>query len=324
MKVLVGIAAYNEEENIGGLLSFLANEHCVDEIVVVSSSTDKTNSIVEGFAQSKGSTVKLIVESERRGKSSACNILMEYAESRSFDVIVYLGGDNLPLKGSIEALLSGFDSERVGVVGGRPTPVDEPKTFMGWTTHLQWQMHHTISSSHQPKISGEFMAFRPGVVREIPIAIINDDAYIQLVGGAKGYESRYSPSAVVKLKGCSSSREYLRQRRRVYLGHLQVLFLTGLKLTTFKWRSYPQVLKKSLPSFGVYQLCYLLGAIILQIWAYMLALGDFHLFRLPYKWEIARTTKASLADSSVSIEEESRIREPGSAEVAVRALHTQN
>jgi cellulose synthase/poly-beta-1,6-N-acetylglucosamine synthase-like glycosyltransferase len=309
MKVLLGIAAHNEEKNIGGLLSFLTKEHSVDKIVIVSSSTDRTNSIVEEFAKDTGSIVSLIAESERKGKSSACNTLIEYAAKKGFDIIVYLGGDNLPLRGSIEALLSGFDSERVGVVGGKPEPVDDPNTFLGWATNLQWNIHHVISSSHPPKISGELMAFRAGVVREIPIAIINDDAYIQLVGLAKGYEGRYCPSAVVKLKGCSSSREFVLQRRRVYLGHLQVLFLTGLKLTTFKWRLYPKVLRKSLPSFGPKQLCYLCGAIILQMWAYLLALVDFHLYRLPYKWEIARTTKSSLTNQSISIEEEHGVSE---------------
>lgn len=295
MKVLLGIAAHNEEKNIGNLLSLLTNENSLDEILVVSSSADNTNSIVEGFAKEKGSIVKLIVEGERAGKSSACNIIIEYAERMGFDVIVYLGGDNLPLKGSIRALLSAFDSERVGVVGGKPEPVDNPDTFLGWSTHLQWNMHHAICSSYQPKASGELMAFRPGVIREIPRAIVNDDAYIQLIGWAKAYESRYAPSARVKLKGCSSLREFVVQRRRVYLGHLQILFLTGKKLETFKWRVYPKILKDSLPSFGFKGLCYVVGALILQMWAYLLALGDFHLFRLPYKWEIARTTKSSLS-----------------------------
>ena len=295
MRVLLGIAAHNEEKNIGDLLSFLIKENCGDEIVVVSSSADRTNSIVEGYAKDKESRIRLIVESERAGKSSACNGIIEYAETGDFDVIVSLGGDNLPLSGSIEALLSGFENDIIGVVGGKPEPVDDQETFLGWATHLQWNMHHAICSTYEPKVSGELMAFRRGVVREIPKTIVNDDAYIQLIGWTKGYESRYAPAAKVKLKGCSSAREFVAQRRRVYLGHLQLLFLTGRKVGTFKWRVYPKALRKSLPSWGLKELCYLLGAVILQMWAYLLAVADLHLFRLPYKWEIERTTKAPLS-----------------------------
>ena len=296
--MLVGIAAYNEEKNIGGLLSVLTGEEYVDQIVVVSSSTDRTNEIVQEHAKSKDPRVRLVPEIDRRGKSSAANVILEHAEAGGFDIIVYMGADNIPLAGSLKVLVSEFDNERVGVVGGKPEPVDKPSTFSGWTSHLQWNMHHVISETSEPKVSGELMAFRVGVVREIPIAIINDDAYIQLMAEEKGYDIKYAPSAVVKLKGCCTTADIVRQRRRVYLGHLQVLFLTGTKLSTFKWRSYHRVLRASLPSFGPRQVCYLIGAVALQAWAYLLALTDFHLFRLPYKWKIAETTKESIVIAS--------------------------
>jgi cellulose synthase/poly-beta-1,6-N-acetylglucosamine synthase-like glycosyltransferase len=302
MRVLLGIAAHNEEKNIGGLLSVVTRENHVDEILVVSSSTDHTNSIVDDFSQ-QTTRVTLLREATRRGKSSACNAIIDYAEKHAFDIIVYLGADNLPLKGSIAALLGEFETENVGVVGGKPEPIDCIGNFLGWVTQLQWNMHHTLSCSFEPKISGELMAFRTSVVREIPAAIINDDAYIQLLGESKGYASKYVKFARAKLKGCSSIKDLVLQRRRVYLGHLQVLFMTGRKLATFSWKHYPKVLKDSLPSFGPKQLFYLLGGIIVQGWAYLLALVDFHLFRLPYKWEMALTTKTSLVDQIESEEQ---------------------
>jgi cellulose synthase/poly-beta-1,6-N-acetylglucosamine synthase-like glycosyltransferase len=295
MRVLLGIAAHNEEKNIRGVLSAVTKESHVDEVLVVSSSTDNTNKIVGEFTR-RSPRVTLLIEATRRGKSSACNTIIEYAEKHGFDIVVYLGADNLPLKGSIAALLSEFESENVGVVGGKPEPIDHAESFLGWATHLQWNMHHMLSCNYEPKISGELMAFRANVVKEIPVAIINDDAYIQLLGEAKGYVSKYVMFARAKLKGCSSVKDFVLQRRRVYLGHLQALFMTGRKLSTFSWKHYPRVLKDSLPSFGSKQLFYFLGAVILQGWAYLLALADFHLFRLPYKWEIAQTTKTSIVE----------------------------
>ena len=289
--VIVGIAAYNEENNIGQLLSALITQPEVDHIVVVSSSTDNTNSIVAGYASRRAPTVTLVVESERRGKSSACNTIIDEAQKGHFDFIVFVGGDNLPADGSIRALLDGFDDGKIRIVGGRPVPVDDPKTFLGWTSHLQWNMHHFISKDFYPKISGELMAFRAGVIKEIPIAVINDDAYMQLTAQAKGYEARYCPSATVKLKGCSSVKDLIMQRRRVYLGHLQALFLSGVKVSTFKWRLYHRILREALPSFGLKETFYLIGAVALQAWAYLLSLKDFYLFRIPSKWEMVQTTK---------------------------------
>jgi len=292
-RVLVGITAHNEEKNIRNLLSALMREKSIDAIVVVSSSTDNTNEIVKRCATEE-SRLKLIVENERRGKSSACNTIIDEAQKGNFEIIVYTGGDDLPADGSVRVLLDEFTEKNVGVVGGRPRPVDTIQNFLGWATHLQWNMHHNISEKFEPKISGELMAFRVAVVKEIPIAIINDDIYIQLIAKAKGYEIRYCPAAIVKLKGCSSIKDLIAQRRRVYLGHLQALFLTGIKVPTFKWRAYYKVLKESLPSFGLREFCYLIGAIALQAWAYLLAFQDFYLFKIPYKWIIAETTKESI------------------------------
>jgi len=297
-RVLAGIAAHNEEKNIWNLLSVLTREKSVDAVVVVSSSTDNTNEIVKRYAAEE-SRVRLIVESERRGKSFAYNTIIEEAQKGNFDNIVYVGGDDLPVEGSVRALLDELLKKNVAVVGGKPRPVDSIQTFLGWLTHLQWNMHHKISERFEPKVSGELMAFRVGVVKEMPIAIINDDAYIQLMADAKGYEIRYCPSAIVKLKGCSSIKDLITQRRRVYLGHLQILFLTGIKVPTFKWRLYYRVLKESLPSFGLKEFCYLIGAITLQALAYLLALWDFHLFKIPYKWEIAETTKYQLMGAGI-------------------------
>jgi len=64
--VTVGVPAYNEERNIGKLLSTLLQQRTysvrIDEIIVVSSgSTDKTDTIVEEFAR-RGCRVMLIRE----------------------------------------------------------------------------------------------------------------------------------------------------------------------------------------------------------------------------------------------------------------------
>ncbi len=303
LKTMVGVAVHNEEKNIGNLLSILLDEKGVDTIIIVSSSTDNTNEIVEGYSKGIESKLRLIIESQRSGKSSAFNILIEECHKGGYDIFIYTGGDTFPSKGSIQLLLDEFRDKKIGAVGGKPEPIDNPQNFLGWTTHLQWNMLHTISSRIQPKISGDLMAFRPSIIKEIPMAIINDDAYLQLIAEAKGYQVRYCSSAIVKFRGCSSIKDLIVQRRRIYLGYMQLLFLTGIKLPTFKWRYYHKVLKDSLPSFGVKQLFYLIFAVILQFWAWSLALKDFFLSLfagIPYKWRMAETTKELINNNQVN------------------------
>ncbi len=181
MSMMVGIAVSNEEQNIGNLLENLGK--CsppeIESICIVSSgSTDKTNEIVRSYSQNDA-RIQLIIEPERNGKSSALNILL--AESENYDFVVYTGGDNIPRQGALVRLLNMLKAEDVDIVGARPIPVDDPNTFMGFCSHLLWNLHHE-SSLEVPKISGELMAFKTKIVRELPPAIINDDAYIQTLG----------------------------------------------------------------------------------------------------------------------------------------------
>ena len=157
--MMVGIAVSNEEQNIGNLLENL--DKCslpeIETICIVSSgSTDKTDEIVRAYSQ-YDARIKLIIEQERNGKSSALNILL--AESENYDFVVYTGGDNIPCQGALVRLLNMLKAEDMDIVGARPIPVNDPNTFLGFCCHLLWNLHHE-SSLEVPKISGELMAFK--------------------------------------------------------------------------------------------------------------------------------------------------------------------
>ena len=73
----IGVLAYNEEANIGKLLSALLTQKLetviIDKIVVVSSAcSDRTDDICEEYAL-KHNQIELIKEPERNGKSAAIN-----------------------------------------------------------------------------------------------------------------------------------------------------------------------------------------------------------------------------------------------------------
>lgn len=290
MKVMLGIPAYEEESNIDNLLTFLIN-NCLNDVdciyVVSSGSKDRTNEIVESYAK-KFSKIHLIVEEERKGKASALNKLLTLLDN-NYEVMVYLGADNLPEKGSMNKLIKCLSEEGVSVVGGKPVPVNGADGLAGFFAHVLWNLHHLISLE-TPKISGEMMAFKKGILREAPPTLINDDLYIQAICEMNNHDMKYCPEATVFLKGPETISDFLRQRRRIFVGHKQIKSMLGKRAPTMRWQNM-NLLLRACPYTGVKGSIYAIMFVFFQGLAYSLSLFDFFLGRLPYKWDMVKTSK---------------------------------
>jgi len=179
ISVSVGICAYNEERDIGRLLERLLNQKTdivdIREIIVVSSgSTDRTDEIVKAFSK-RDSRVKLVTQPRRMGKASAVN---EFLKRASGDVCVLESADTIPAQDAVEKLCRPFLDPRVGMTGGRPIPLNDEGTFIGFVGRLLWWLHHRISVRN-PKL-GELIAFRR-VISSIPEDVVVDECYIEAV-----------------------------------------------------------------------------------------------------------------------------------------------
>src|SRR5437870_12882511 len=104
------------------------------------------------------------------------------------------------------------------MVGGRPVPMNDTSTFMGHAVHLLWRLPDRLART-QPKL-GEVIAFR-NVISGIPINSSVDEISIQALISQLGYQLLYEPACVVYNKGPLTIRDFLKQRRRIYAGHLQ-------------------------------------------------------------------------------------------------------
>jgi len=129
----VGIAAYNEERNIGHLLNSILKQRQeifnLEQIIVACDGcTDNTVIIVQKYAK-KYSFIKLLNETERIGKSLALNKIYTLASSDfllTFDADVLLER-NIEIELMIKEILS---RSQVDLVGGKFIPVKQ-KTIMG-------------------------------------------------------------------------------------------------------------------------------------------------------------------------------------------------
>ena len=301
IKCSAGVFAYNEEKNVGPLLEALLgqelNEVELDEIIVVASGcTDRTVEIAMQFQQRQETrdkrqepAIRVLVQEKREGKVSAINLFLREANNTT---VLIESGDTIPGKNTVEYLIVPFKDKHVGMTGARPVPVDEPETLMGFTTNLLWRLHHKIALEN-PKM-GEMVAFRKDIVYELPLTSV-DEALIEAKIRKAGYEVQYIPEAAVYNKGPDTISDFIKQRRRIHAGHLQLekhhghKVSTGSVLNTFKMLR--SMLRSTLRS-NSRALFYLPVSIALEATGKTLGYLDYYILKKDHiVWEQANSTK---------------------------------
>lgn len=290
----VGIMAYNEAANIAHAIRSLLHQNVtsarLDELIVVASGcTDATAEIVDQIAVTDR-RVRLVIEAERLGKASAINRFI--AEARA-PLLLMAGGDMLVKMGSVEAMLRAFADPEVGMVGGHPVPVNDESSFLGYTVHLLWRLHDRLARE-APKL-GEIVAFR-NVVPSIPRDTAVDEISLQALVTQLGYRVVYEPLAVAYNRGPTTVHDFLRQRRRIYAGHLQVKHRQGYSASTMSIRRIGRALRGS-GSFSTPRLAlWTAGAMGLEAIARGLGYVDSVLGRPHAIWRQAITTKTDIVE----------------------------
>lgn len=288
----VGIMAYNEGANIGQLLEALLGQEtssCViQEILVLASGcTDGTEAIVREFS-ARDPKIKLLVQPHREGKASAVNLFLRHAKS---DILVLESADTLPEPTTIQRLVEPFADQEVGMTGGHPIPINDPHTFMGFAVHLLWELHHQIALQH-PKL-GELTAFRR-VFHRIPYHSAVDEANIEPLIRGQGYKLQYVPEAIVYNRGAETVSDFLKQRRRIYAGHLRLRYEQGYAVSTMNAGPILVALLRTWRWDWRYFL-WTPAVIGLEVYGRFLGRLDFHFKRRNHAiWDIAVTTKGAL------------------------------
>ena len=291
----VGVMAYNEEANIAHALDSILRQKLtgkqVREVIVVASGCqDRTADIVADIADCEP-RVRLIEQEHREGKASAINLFISEAKC---PVLIMVSADVLVEDGAFDILLRHFDDPAVGMVGGHPVPVNGSGTFLGHAVHLQWRLHDRIAR-HSPKL-GEMVAFR-NVVPSIPLDTAVDELSIQALVTQLGFRLVYEPRAVVYNRGPSTVQDFLRQRRRIYAGHLRIREQQSYSASTMSaWRAGRALLGSesfSTPRVAVWSL----GTMGLEASARGMGLYDVVRGRRSHHvWEMCNTTKQHIGD----------------------------
>ena len=293
----VGVMAYNEEANIAHavdsiLRQELAGKQIREVIVVASGCQDRTVPVVADIA-TREPRVRLIEQKRREGKASAINLFIGAAKC---PVLVMVSADVMVEDGAFDVLLRHFEDPAVGMVGGHPIPVNGNGTFLGHAVHLQWTLHDRIARD-APKL-GEMVAFR-NVVPSIPLDTAVDELSIQALVTQLGYRLVYEPRAVVYNRGPATVPDFLRQRRRIYAGHLRIRDQQAYSAPTMSaWRAGRALLGSesfSTPRAALWSL----GTVSLEATARAMGAYDVRRGRRPHHvWEMCDTTKGHIEDAA--------------------------
>lgn len=251
--VSVCICAYNEANNIEKAIRSLYEQQIEDfelrkTYVVSSASTDNTDTIVTQLTN-EYSTLELIVQTSREGKNSAINAMLERADT---DIIVLFNADNVfKDSGCLMPLLIPFNDPKTGIVGGRPVPTNDISTFVGFASHMIWEMHHNISLK-VPKI-GELIAFRNLGIK-LTVGKQSDEDIMKMELEERGYVSVYAPEAVVLNRGPDTVKDFLKQRIRVNVGEQYMKKDYNFKIPTWDKKLVFHSTLDSIKSLGFHPL----------------------------------------------------------------------
>lgn len=284
----IGIMAYNEEANIGRLLEAVVTQRTkhvmVTEIVVVASGcTDNTEAIVRECAK-RDPRIRLIVQEKRTGKAAAVNLYLPQAKEK---IIVLCSADVIPEADAVEQLVLPFHDLEMGMTSSRPVPVNDRRQFMGFAAHMLWDLHHKVNLASFK--AGEMIAFRK-IFERIPYHTAVDEASIEPVIRGQGYQVQYVPSAVVHNKGPETVADFLRQRRRIYSGHLAVRDTLGYTVSTMSPGKIFVILLRHL-DWHPRNFLWTWSIVALEAYGRLLGVSDYKNRRDHRVWEIAATTK---------------------------------
>jgi biofilm PGA synthesis N-glycosyltransferase PgaC len=291
-KVLIGVCAYNEENNIARLLQNLISEQKIPKeskiLVVCSGCTDRTPQIVASY-QKKDSRIKPLVENVRRGKSNALNKIFKAAKVEA-DILILINADALPKRDSINKLLSKFTASDVGAVFAQPVPQKDSGSSCYGVTRLVWRLHHIISTFATPKLSGELCAIRTTCLQEIPENTATDEPYIESAIRKSHKNTIYAPEALVYIRCPTNIVDIIKQRKRIWIGHMQLQNATGYRVSTSSFKN----MLRAVSALERSETIYVLPGGFLEFVAFLEAKILFRKGIIPFVWEPIKSTKTSM------------------------------
>ncbi len=221
--VTILITAYKEEKNIKKCLdSILAQKLPKKQEILVLTPDEPTAMVARTYGK-KYKNLK-VVKDPGKGKPKALNLAFKKVKNK---ILVLTDGDVVLGKSSIPYLIRHFKTPNVAAVSGRVVfIISKNSLFYEWAK-LSEKTFDKIRKLQDKKkefwhLTGYLYAMRSGIIKQIPVNVIADDAYIGYFLKLKNYLIKYEPKAKVYVKFPSSIKDFIKQKSRTRAGFLQL------------------------------------------------------------------------------------------------------
>lgn len=231
------IAAYNEEdiidEKMQNTFSLEYPKNKFKVVWITDGTTDKSNKKLEAY-----SSVNVLFQPERQGKTAALNRAMKYITS---SIVVFSDANTMLNKNAIIEIVKAFSDNKVGCVAGekRIKSLDKDSASSGGEG-IYWKYESSLKNldsrlNSAVGAAGELYAIRRELFEEMGRETLLDDFILSMRIAIKGYKIRYCKDAYAVESGTLNMEEEKKRKIRIAAGGLQsVIWLTPL-LNVFKY-----------------------------------------------------------------------------------------
>lgn len=297
----IAIPAYNEEANIGFLLTALLAQKItiasLEKIVVVSdASTDKTVHVVRSVNDSR---IFLIDKKEREGAYKAQNQIVQDADS---DVLVILNADTMPRGDNFleELVRPIIDDPSVGLTTPYSVAVYPEAFFEKILAHSHelkraWYLHMN-GGNNLYMCHGIGRAFSRAFYSQLTWPMdVPEDAYSYFACLESGFKFVCAQKAVLRFRVPSHWSDHVRQSTRFFGGKDKMAKLFPPNIVYREYRIPLSIkLRYTLPSLIFHPILTVMYA----------AIGGFILYFMPKnyqaKWQIAYSTKKAIHSEDIA------------------------
>jgi len=226
----LGIMAHNEEANIGRLLQAVLKQQFshgeLKRLSLLLQDVPTGLRKLSGGSRGKTRESSLSVSPPEK-EASAINLFLAHA---SGDIFILESADTLPDKDCLDRLIAPFENPGVGIDRSPPRcPSTQRTHLLDLQSHLMWTLHHKIALQ-TPKL-GELVSISD-FVRQIPNDTAVDEASIEAIVKQAGFNLCYVPGALVRIKGPDTIADFIKQRRRIAAGHLDLARSQSYRVST--------------------------------------------------------------------------------------------
>ncbi len=132
-------------------------------------------------------------------------------------------GDVHVSRDSVSEILKAFKDKKIGVVTGKPVPLDSRSSMFGYWSHVAFsgidKVREQLSTQENFfECSGYLFAIRNGVLQGFPLET-SEDSIIPYLFWQKGYTIKYLPKAEVYVLNSYNWKSYVKQKIRNIKGH---------------------------------------------------------------------------------------------------------